>query len=91
MYQSAADLMDDSNNVDTPTPKRQFTIRALLFATTLVAVAAAGYGGLVRARQDDLPTVAVLFVIAAPLALMLVLSLARGVERLIAMWRKRRE
>ncbi|HJS08498.1 MAG TPA: hypothetical protein VJ809_12590 [Pirellulales bacterium] len=82
--------MDHSNDVEPPTRKRQFTIRALLFATTLVAVAAAAFGGLVRAGQDDMPTVAVLFVIAAPLALMLVLSLARGVERLIVMWRKRR-
>ena len=83
--------MDHSNDIEPPIRKRQFTIRSLLFATTLVAVAAAGFGGLVRAGQDDLPTVAVLFVIAAPLALMLVLSLARGIERLIAMWRKRRE
>jgi hypothetical protein len=78
-------------SLDQPPRKRQFTIRALLFATTLVAVAAACFGGLVRAGQDDLPTAAVLFVIAAPLALKLILSLANTVERLIAMWRKRRE
>jgi hypothetical protein len=76
---------------DPPPRKHQFTIRALLFATTLVAVAAACFGGLVRAGQNDLPTAAVLFVIASPLALMLVLSVAGSVERLIAMWRKRRE
>jgi hypothetical protein len=77
------------NSLEPPPRKRQFTIRALLFATTLVAVAAACFGGLVRAGQDDLPTAAVLFVIAAPLALMLVLSLASTVERFIELWRKR--
>lgn len=79
------------NNRDPPPRKWQFTIRATLFATTLVAVAAACFGGLVRAGQDDLPTAAVLFVIAAPLALMLVLSLVSTAERLIALWRKRGE
>jgi phosphatidylglycerophosphate synthase len=74
-----------------PPGKRQFTIRALLVATTLVAVAAACFGGLVRAGQDDLPTAGVLFVIAAPLALMLILSLMRTAERLLAIWRKRNE
>jgi hypothetical protein len=85
-------MISPSDIPDPPPRKRQFTIRALLFATTLVAVAAACFGGLVRAGQDDdLPTAAVLFVIAAPLAVMLILSLAGAVERLIVMWRKRRQ
>jgi magnesium-transporting ATPase (P-type) len=71
--------------------KRQFTIRSMLFGTMLVAIAAAGFSGLVRADEDDLPTAFVLFVVAAPLALLLVLSLARTVERLLLAWRKRRE
>jgi hypothetical protein len=70
--------------------KRQFTIRGILFATALVAIAAAGFGGLVRSGEDT-PTVFVLFVIAAPLALMLILSLGRAIERLIVMRRKQRE
>jgi hypothetical protein len=72
-------------------PKRQITIRALLFATTLVAIAAAGFGGLVRTDEDDLPVAFIVFVVAAPLALMLVLSLASTFERFITMRRKRRE
>jgi predicted nucleic acid-binding Zn ribbon protein len=83
--------LDSSNDLEPPRRTRQFTIRALLFATTLVAVAAACFGGLIRAGQDDLPTTAVLFVIAAPLALMFVLSLAGTIERLIGLWRKRRK
>jgi hypothetical protein len=82
---------DSSNDLEPPPRNRQFTIRALLFATTLVAVAAACFGGLVRAGQDDLPTAAVLFVIAAPLALMLLLSLVNTVQRLIELWRRRKE
>jgi hypothetical protein len=74
-----------------PKPKRQFTIRAILFATTLVAVAAAGFGGLVRAKDDELPVFFVLFVIAAPLAFMLVQSAYRGVENFIAMRRRLRD
>ena len=83
-------MTDSPDAPDAPPRKRQFTIRALLFATTLVAVAAAGFGGLMRAGAGDKPTVFILFVIAAPLALMLVLSLARSVEHLIQLWRNRR-
>ena len=72
-------------------PKRQFTIRAVLFATMLVAIAAAGFSGLIRSDEDDMPTAFVLFVVAAPLALMLILSLARTIERFITMRRKRGE
>ena len=84
-------MTDTDNSFEPPPRARQFTIRALLFATTLVAVAAACFGGLVRAGQDDLPTAAVLFVIAAPLALMLLLSLVNTVQRLIELWRRRKE
>ena len=46
---------------------------------------------LVRAGEDDLPTASILFVVAAPLALMLILSLVRAIEHLISVWRKRRD
>lgn len=76
---------------DPPPRKRQFTIRAVLFATLLVAIAAAGFSGLIRAGEENVSTMFVLFVVAAPLALMLILSLWRTVERFVAMRRKRRE
>ena len=81
-----------SRVAEPPLPrKRQITIRAILFATTLVAIAAAGFGGLVRTDEDDLPVAFIVFVVAAPMALMLVLSLARTIERFIAMRRQQRE
>ena len=84
--------MSEPDNTAPPARrKRQFTIRSVLFATTLVAIAAAGFGGLVRAGEEDTPTLFVLFVVAAPLALMLVLSLGRTIERFVVMRRKRRE
>ena len=82
-------MIDESNS---PEPrKRQFTIRGILFATTLFAVAAAGFGGLARSNAGETATPFVLFVIAAPLALMLVLSLVSAVERLVVEHRKRRQ
>jgi hypothetical protein len=85
-------MNNSTDPVDLPPPrKRQITIRAILFATTLVAIAAAGFGGLVRTDEDDLPVAFIVFVIAAPLALMLVLSVARGIERFVTMRRKRRK
>ena len=72
-----------------PRPKRQITIRAILFATTLVAIAAAAFGGLVRTDEDDLPVAFIVFVVAAPLALMLVLSVAGTIERFVVMRRER--
>ena len=84
-------MTDSRDAIETPPRKRQFTIRAILFATTLIAIAAAGFSGLIRADEEDLPIAFVLFVVAAPLALMLILSLVRTIERFIAMRRKRRE
>ncbi len=83
--------MSEPDNTAPPARrKRQFTIRSVLFATTLVAIASAGFGGLVRAGEQGTPTLFVLFVVAAPLALMLVLSMTRTVERLLATRRKGR-
>jgi hypothetical protein len=73
-----------------PRPKRQFTIRAILFVTLLISVAAAGFSGLLRAEQGS-ATLFVLFVIAAPLALLLVASVARAVESLIIARRSKRD
>ncbi|MEX2141759.1 MAG: hypothetical protein WD894_21010 [Pirellulales bacterium] len=84
-------MIESSDAIETPPPKRQFTIRAVLFATMLVAIAAAGFSGLIRADDDDLPIAFVLFVVAAPLALVLILSLARTIERFTAMRRRQRE
>jgi hypothetical protein len=82
-------MSERPKSVEAPPSKRQITIRAILFATTLVAIAAAGFGGLVRTDDDDLPVAFIVFIVAAPLALMLVLSLARTFERFIAMRRER--
>jgi cation transporter-like permease len=71
-----------------PRPKRQFTIRAILFVTLLVSVAAAGFSGLLRAEQGS-ATLFVVFVIAAPLGLLLVASVARAVEGFIIARRRR--
>ena len=84
-------MSEPDNTASAPRRKRQFTIRSVLFATTLVAIAAAGFGGLVRAGDAAAPTLFVLFVVAAPLGLMLVLSLGRTIERFIVMRRKRRD
>ena len=84
-------MSEPDNTASAARRKRQFTIRSVLFATTLVAIAAAGFGGLVRAGAEGTPTLFVLFVVAAPLGLVLILSLVRTVEQLLAMRRKRRE
>ena len=64
--------------------KRQFTIRAMLFATFLVAIAAAGFSGLIRTEPDGGPTPFFLFIVAAPLALLLASGLLRAIQRLLA-------
>jgi len=84
-------MNEPENTADQAPRKHQITIRGLLFATTLVAIAAAGFAGLVRADDGQTATPFVLFVVAAPLALMLVLSVVGAVERLVAEFRKRRD
>jgi hypothetical protein len=84
-------MSEPDNTADLSRRRRQFTIRSILFATTLVAVAAAGFGGLVRAGEDGDPTMFVLFVVAAPLGLVLILNGWRTIERFLATRRKRRE
>jgi magnesium-transporting ATPase (P-type) len=84
--------MIDSPDANAPPPgRRQFTIGAILLLTFMVAIAAAGFSGLVRTEQDDLPTAFVLFVIAAPLALMVFVSITKSVTHFIAVRRKRRQ
>jgi hypothetical protein len=83
-------MSEPDNTADAPRRRRKFTIRSILFATTLVAIAAAGFGGLVRAGEDSGPTLFVLFVVAAPLGLMLILSGVRAAERFFIARRKRR-
>ena len=83
-------MNEPENTAEPPPRKHQFTIRGILFATTLVAVAAAGFAGLVRANDGQTATPFVLFVVAAPLALMLVLSLIGATEQLVAGWKRRR-
>jgi hypothetical protein len=83
-------------NIDQPPPQldpprrgNQFTIRAILFLTLLVTIAAAGFGGLVRAREDNLSTTFVMFVVVAPLALLLVMSLSQAVQGFLKTRRQR--
>jgi hypothetical protein len=82
--------MNDLRPEPEPRRKRQFTIRAILFVTLLVSVAAAGFSGLLRAEGGS-PTTFVLFVIAAPLAVLLVASIARAIESYVMARRKRRQ
>jgi hypothetical protein len=74
-----------------PRRRRQFTIRAILFAMLLVAIAAAGFSGLIRTDQEGLPTTFVLFIVAAPLALLLLANVARAVERFLEARSRSRE
>jgi hypothetical protein len=82
--------MKPTTRLEPPRRKRQFTIRAILLVTLLVSVAAAGFSGLLRVEQGS-PTTFVLFVIAAPLAVLLVASIARAIESYVMSRRKRRQ
>jgi hypothetical protein len=83
-------MSESSHEVGSPPPKRQFTIRGLLVLMLLVSIAAAGFSGLLRAEEDS-PAMFVLFVVAAPLALLLLASIARLIESFIAARRWRRD
>jgi len=76
---------------ESPPPRRpfQFTLGTLLLVTALVSVLAAALGGLLRRRQGAFempPGFFVLMTIAAPVAVLIFLSLAQSLLR----WLNRR-
>ncbi len=77
-----------------PSPRRpfQFSLASLLLATVLVSVLAAALGGMLRRRSghaDMPPGFFVLMAAIAPMALMVGISLYRGLVRLIDRRRRR--
>jgi hypothetical protein len=82
--------MAEPHHLQEPRQRPQFTIRALLFVTLLIAISAAGFSGLIRAGQDDLSSEFVMFVVAAPLALLMIAGIWEAVQRILESRRQKR-
>jgi hypothetical protein len=86
--------MDEHEPTTTRPPRGryQYSLASLLLLTALVSVLAAALGGMLRREYFDSPTPAVYFLmmaIAAPIGVMIVVSLLRAAVRWAARSRRR--